>query len=123
MIANRSSDGSAPRQFYTPPSVNPGEWQPTPGCPAARGIPLQWRNVTPFGVQSSDQFRPGPPPALTSGKYANDYNEVKRAGALDGTDRPQDRADVARYFAVASAPRVWNQALRQVSAADSTSLS
>ncbi|HKA28064.1 MAG TPA: vanadium-dependent haloperoxidase [Candidatus Binatia bacterium] len=123
MIANRASDGSAPPQFYTPPSANPGEWQLTPGCPAAGGILLQWRNVTPFGVQSSDQFRPGPPPALTSGKYTNDYNEVKRVGALDSTERPQDRADVARYFAAAPAPHVWNQALRQVSVAESTSLS
>jgi hypothetical protein len=125
MIANRASDGSAPPQFYTPPSANPGEWQPTPGCPAAGGILLHWRNVTPFGVQSSDQFRPGPPPALTSGKYTNDYNEVKRVGALDSTstERPQDRADVARYFAVASALHVWDQALRQVSAAQGTTLS
>jgi hypothetical protein len=123
MIANRASDGSAPPQFYTPPSANPGEWQPTPGCPAAGGILLHWRNVTPFGVQSSDQFRPGPPPALASGKYTSDYNEVKRVGALDSTERPQDRADVARYFAVASALHVWDQALRQVSAAEGTSLS
>lgn len=72
MIANRASDGSAPLQFYTPPSANPGEWQPTPGCTAG-GILLHWRNVTPFGVQSSDQFRPGPPPALTSDKYRHDY--------------------------------------------------
>jgi hypothetical protein len=37
MIADRASDGSAPPQFYTPPSANPGEWQTTPGCPTARG--------------------------------------------------------------------------------------
>src|SRR5437870_13828627 len=35
LIAPRASDGSAPPQFYTPPSANPGEWQTTPGCPPA----------------------------------------------------------------------------------------
>jgi hypothetical protein len=123
MIAARAGDGSAPPEFYAPPSANPGEWQTTPGCPAAGGILLQWRNVTPFGIESSDQFRSDPPPALASNEYAKAYNEVKLVGALNSTARPQDRADVARYFAVASAPHLWNQAARQVSAAQDTSLS
>src|SRR6266566_2313768 len=123
LIAARASDGSAPPQFYTPPSANPGEWQATPGCPPAGGIFLQWRNVTPFAIQSSRQFRSDPPPALTSNEYANDYNEVKEVGELTSTERPQDRTDVARYFAVASAPYVWNQAVREVASARGTSLS
>jgi hypothetical protein len=97
MIANRANDGSAPPQFYTPPSANPGEWQTTPPlCPAAGGILLHWPNVTPFGIQSSDQFRSAPPPALTSNKYSKAYNEVKEVGELNSTARPQDRTDVAR---------------------------
>jgi hypothetical protein len=124
MIANRTSDGSAPPEFYTPPSANPGEWQTTPSlCPAAGGILLHWRNLMPFGIQSSDQFRSNPPPALTSNKYSKDYNEVKKVGELNSTARPQDRSDVARYFAVASAVHVWNQAASQASATQSKSLS
>ena len=124
LIANRANDGSAPPQFYMPLSADPGEWQMTPPlCPAAGGIFLHWRNVTPFGILSSDQFRSDPPPALTSNEYAKVYNEVKLVGALNSTARPPDRADVARYFAVASAPHAWNQAARQVSAAQDTSLS
>jgi hypothetical protein len=125
MIANRTNDGSAPPQFYTPPSANPGEWLPTPGCTAG-GIHLQWRDMTPFGIESSDQFRWKPPPALTSGRYTKAYNEVKRVGELNSTERPQDRADVAQYFASASAGSstlAWNQAASQVSAAQSRSLS
>ncbi len=110
-------------RFYAPPSANPGEWQTTPGCPPAGGILLQWRNVTPFAIQSSRQFRSDPPPALTSNEYANDYNEVKEVGELTSTERPQDRTDVARYFAVASAPHVWNQAVREVALVQGTSLS
>jgi PAP2 superfamily len=123
MIADRANDGSASPQFYMPPSANPGEWQTTPGCPPAGGIFLHWRNLTPFGNQSSDQFRSAPPPALTSNRYRKGYNEVKDVGELNSTERPQDRTDVARYFAVVGAPHVWNQAVSQVSAAQGKSLS
>jgi hypothetical protein len=121
MIADRTNDGSAPPQFYTPTSTDPGQWQLTPGCTA--GVFLHWRDLKPFGVLRTDQFRPGPPPALTSGLYTKVYDEVKTVGAVDSTVRPQDRTDVAHYFAVASAPHVWNQAARQVSAAEERSLS
>ena len=121
MIADRTNDGSAPPQFYTPTSTDPGQWQLTPGCTA--GVFLHWGDLKPFGVLRTDQFRPGPPPALTSGLYTKVYDEVKTVGAVDSTVRPQDRTDVAQYFAVASAPHVWNQAARQVSAAEERSLS
>ena len=122
MIAERANDGSATLQFYAPSSTNPGAWQTTPGCPPAGGIFLHWRNVTPFAIQSSDQFRSDPPPALTSNKYRKDYNEVKAVGELN-IMRSQDRSDVVRYFAVIGAPQVWNQAASQVSTMQSKSLS
>jgi hypothetical protein len=133
MIANRANDGSAPPQFHTPPSADPGEWQttPAPGCPfdaggePLGGVLLHWSDVTPFGVQSSDQFRSPPPPPLDSGKYARDYAEVKRVGAIDSNkrERPRDRANVARYFAVATPPHVFGQAASQASVAQGWSLS
>ena len=132
MIALRNNDGSSPPQFYVPASTDPGVWQLTPSCPAAGGINFQWQNITPFGVPSAPgskawiaQFAPGPPPALTSKKYARDYNEVKRVGNIssDLTERPQDRADVARFYAAASPSFVFNLAARQVAAAEGSSLS
>jgi hypothetical protein len=123
MIADRAVDGSASPEFYTPTSTNPGEWQITPGCPAAGGIFVHWRNLTPFGISSAEQFRSDPPPALASRKYRKDYNEVKEVGDVDSLARPQDRTDVARYFAVVGAPHVWNQATSQVIAAKDNSLS
>ena len=88
-----------------------------------RGILLHWRNVTPFGIQSSDQFRSDPPPALTSNKYRKDYNEVKEVGEINSTARPQDRTDVARYFAVVVPIHLWSQAVSQASVAQGKSLS
>jgi hypothetical protein len=131
MIALRLGDGSSPPQFYLPASGNPGVWQLTPSCPAAGGVLFQWQNVTPFGVPSVPgsqawiaPFAPGPPPALTSKRYARDYNEVKRVGGVssDLTERPQDRADVARFYAASSPSFVFNLAARQVAAAEGSSL-
>ena len=132
MIAARLNDGSSPAQFYAPTSTDPGVWQLTPSCPAAGGINFQWQNMTPFGVPSVPgsqawiaQFAPDPPPALTSKRYARDYNEVKRVGnktaGLD--DRPQDRADVARFYAASSPSFVFNLAARQVATAQASSMS
>ena len=132
MIALRLGDGSSPPQFYRPTSIDPGIWQLTPGCPAAGGVGFQWQNMTPFGVPSVPgsqkwiaQFAPGPPPALTGKRYARDYNEVKSVGNIssDPTDRPQDRADVARFYAVSSPSFVFNLVARQVAAAEGGSLS
>ena len=132
MIALRVGDGSAPAQFYLPTSVDPGVWQLTPSCPAGGGVNFQWQNITPFGVPSPPashawiaQFNQGPPPALTSRRYARDYNEVKRVGNVSSslTDRPQDRADVARFYAASSPAFVFNLAARQAAAAEGSSIS
>jgi hypothetical protein len=105
-------------------------WQTTPGCPAAGGIGFQWQNITPFGIPIVpgsemwlEQFLPGPPPALTSRKYAKDYNEVKTVGSLNSTARPQDRTDVVRFFGLSSPTFVFNLAARQVAVAQGKSLS
>jgi len=123
MIALRSADGSAPPQFYAPSSSAEGEWQLTAGCPSAGGILLHWRNVAPFGIESSSQFRSEPPPALTSNEYVKDYQEVMAVGDAASVMRPADRADGARFYAAVLAVATWNPAVRQVAAAEGTSLS
>ena len=123
MITLRAVDGSGTPEFYMPTSSDPGQWRPTPSCPPAGGILLHWRNVTPFGIQSSNQFRSEPPPALTSKKYAFDYNEVKTVGDINSIERPPDRTDVARFYAVSSPVAVFNPAARQIIAEHDASLS
>jgi hypothetical protein len=123
MISQRTGDGSSPPEFYAPPSSDPGQWQLTPSCPAAGGTLLQWRNVTPFGIKRADQFRSEPPPALTSRRFTRDFNEIKTVGALNSTERPEDRSDVARLYAANSATAVWNTATTQILAARHASIS
>jgi hypothetical protein len=123
MIANRANDGSAPSLFYLPTSSQPGVWQLTPSCTAAGGAFYQWRNVTPFGLRSGSQFRLGPPPELTSARYTQAYNEVKSVGGVNSTQRPQDRADVARFYAAVTPTLAFNDAARQLSTAQGKPLS
>lgn len=123
MITLRNGDGSASPQFYQPLSSAAGQWQLTAGCPPAGGLFLHWRNVTPFGIESSSQFRSDPPPALTSNEYRKDYEEVSQVGSAGSLLRPADRADVARFYAAVPALATWNPAVRQVAAAAGTSLS
>jgi len=114
MIAERTGDGSAPPQFHVPPNSDPHEWQKTPSCPPAGGAFLHWRNVNPFGVQSSSQFRADPPPALTSGKYAKDLNEVLTVGDVNSLNRSQHDANVALIYAAQPPHQGWNSVARQI---------
>lgn len=123
MITARLADGSAPPEFSVPASTAPGVWQLTPSCVLGGGLFLQWRNVKTFGIANAADFLLSPPPALTSNHYAKDFDEVKRVGAKNSTERPQDRSDVARFYAGSSPAYVMNMAARQVSAAQGRSLS
>jgi hypothetical protein len=123
VLAERSNDGSTPPAFYLPTSSNPGEWQSTPGCTAAGGAFYQWRNVKPFALRSADQFQLDPPPALTSARYARDYNEVKSMGGEGSALRTQDRTNVANYYAVTSPVAIFNPIARQLSTAAGDSIS
>lgn len=122
LIAARMGDGSAPPQFHVPGPPVPGEWQATAGCPPAGGILAHWPNVTPFGVETADQFRSAPPPALTSHEYAVSYNEVRRVGSASSLARPQHRADVARFYNVVLAVGTWNPVARALAATHRGSL-
>ena len=123
MIALRSDDGSAPVTNKAPGPAVPGEWQATPGCPPAGGIYFNWQDVKPFGIASAADFMPAPPPSLTSNRYTKDYLEVRTVGGQSSTARPQDRADVVRFYAATSPSRVFNSVAAQVALAQGRSLS
>jgi hypothetical protein len=123
MIVLRTNDGSETPLLFIPTSSDPGDWQLTPSCVLGGGVFFHWQFLKPFVIASSSQFRSGPPPALTSKKYTEDYNEVKTFGAADSVVRPQDRTDVARFYARALALNVWNQVAQQLSTAYGNSLS
>ncbi len=118
ILAWRAQDHA--EQTFTYVGVDrPGHWQPTP---PAFGPPiyLQWEEVTPFAMTRGSQFRPPPPPALTSPEYAAAVNEVKALGAKDSTVRTPEQTQIAHFWAdpVGTATTVgrWNQIAQQVAA-------
>jgi uncharacterized protein (TIGR03118 family) len=110
-LASRAADGSSAVVNFTPGTA-PGDWRPTPPAFAPAQTP-QWPFVTPFALDSGSQFRPGPPPALTSAAYAAGFNEVKDLGRVDSTDRTAQQTEVARFWeAKAGTPQIagyWNE--------------
>jgi hypothetical protein len=98
-----------------PQESPPGKYQCTPGF---RFIAFEvWGKVTPFVLQDSAQFRPGPPYAVTDKGYTADFNEVKSLGG-DGVTTPStrtaDQTEIA-YFWWESSPLKWNRIARAVS--------
>ena len=53
----------------------------------------QWPQRKPWLMTSPAQFRPGPPPALTSELWARDYNEIKASAARAARTAPPSRLD------------------------------
>jgi hypothetical protein len=123
VLLMRANDGSVPA-VTTPyiPGSQPGDWQPAPPANAPAFLP-GWGQVTPFALKEGAQFRLPPPPGLHTAQYARDYDEVKRLGRSDSPFRPQDRTDVARFFAAASPVQIWNSAARHTSAVQGKTLS
>jgi hypothetical protein len=96
LIALRAHDGrDAPIFFNQPPA--PGIWRPTP--PAFLPMADPWLGfVTPLLVQSATQFGPPAPPALTSARYATDFNEVKTYGSAPPSARTPEETATALFF-------------------------
>jgi hypothetical protein len=70
-----------------------------------------YQDVAPFVIGSRFQFMPGPPPDLTSARYAADFNQTKSIGSATSTTRTADQTLVARLFAAVGTttiiPAVW----------------
>jgi hypothetical protein len=110
----RANDGATAVATYTPPNNNPGQWQPTPPDFSPAGN-VHHQNVTPFAVESSAQFRPGPPPALTSAEYAEDFNEVKSLGRASGSTRTAEQTQIGLLWRQAlTNHQVWNRIAQDV---------
>jgi hypothetical protein len=92
VLARRADDGAAKGEAYRP-HTTPGVYVPTT-------IPVysQWPQRRPWLMTSPAQFRPGPPPTLTSERWARDYNEVKTLGDKSGTRRTAGQTEIARFW-------------------------
>ena len=78
--------------------------------------------TAPFVVASNTQFRPGPPRALASATYTEDFNAVKALGRLTGSTRTDAQTALAPFWE-GNASVHWNQAANQIARANHLSLS
>ncbi len=113
VLAARANDGYGTADPFSP-TPGPGIWEPTPPALAPMLEP-QFQNVTPFALRDRTQFLPDPPPALTSRRYARDYDEVKRIGQDTSPARTADQTHVAHFWAEPS-PSGWSRVGNLVSA-------
>jgi hypothetical protein len=124
MLAERADDGSTDVVTYVP-GTGPDDWQPTPPLNAPAALP-QWATVDPFGINSPDQFRADPPPALDSPEFTAAFNQIKALGVATNSTRTPEQTDIARYWAGPSGtvqpPGHWNGIARTVADAQDNSL-
>jgi hypothetical protein len=125
ILAARANDGSDQTVDYTP-GTNPGDWQPTPPAYGPPNQP-QWPSVTPFCLHSASQFRPPPPPALTSAEYTAAFNLTKDLGSIDSTSRTADQTEAALFWEGIATPNsrtvgLWNQIAQDAAVAQGNTL-
>ena len=110
VLASCANDGSAAPDGYRP-HTTAGVYVPT----VTPAVP-HWGKRKPWVMASPDQFRPGPPPSLTSATWARDYNEVKALGSRNSTQRTPEQTAMAKFWE-ATAPAVYWPVARSVATA------
>jgi hypothetical protein len=107
MIAVRANDG-----FNTPESYRP---QTSPGVYVPTIVPVESTaaKITPWVMRESSQFRPAPPPALTSDVWTKDLNEIREFGSINSTKRSAEQTTIGRFWFF-TGPRTYNAIVRQI---------
>jgi PAP2 superfamily len=119
MLAARANDGRFPANpFRFPAPATPkdpwpvGQWRPTPT--GFVNDPFAWvKDVKPFLVVDPADFLSDGPNALTSRKYAREFNEVKLLGSATSSARTLDQTAMARFWA--EGPVIFTRITRQLS--------
>ena len=107
-LALRSHDGSDAQPVLFVFGSALGDYQSTPPNFPKQPQFTHWSHVTPFVLERASQFRPGPPPALTSDAYSDAFNEVKSLGIANGTASTPDQALTGRFWNGAI-QNYWNE--------------
>ena len=116
----RANDGwNQTPPAYVLPNL-PGYWKPTPTANAPATF-THYPDVTGFVLPHGRRFLMEPPPALTSTRYATDFNEVKSIGSVNSTTRTADQTLMARTWhgvgTTTTSPNLWNIVLADVARA------
>ena len=96
LVELRQNDGRNAAITFDEPAAA-GVWRPTP--PAMAQFFDPWLGqVEPFVMDSPSQFRPGPPPAISSDLYVEEFEEVRDYGVNVGSLRTAAQTQTALFF-------------------------
>jgi hypothetical protein len=98
-----------------------GAWRPTPSTIGTPPTPAPFSSMAnlylvdakPYVLERGSQFRPEPPPAVTSAAYTRDYNEVKALGSRLSSKRTPAQTDLAHFWSENYVAQ-WNRVLRSI---------
>jgi hypothetical protein len=114
----RATDGSSASPLPHVFGNLPGDYQSTPPNFPPQPQFTHWARVTPFALERASQFRPGPPPSLTSRAYGEALNEIKSLGTATGSTATADQALIGRFWNGAI-QNYWNEIAQTASLAGS----
>src|ERR1700737_3981914 len=116
ILALRSHDGSSAQPILFIFGNASGDYQSTPPNFPKQPQFTHWSRVTPFALDSANQFRPGGPPALTSDRYSDAFDQVKSLGIAGSTTATADEALTGRFWNGAI-QNYWNEIAQTASLA------
>ncbi len=117
LLALRSSDGANAQPTPYIFGTAPGDYQSTPPNFPKQPQFTHWSRVTPFALDGASQFRPGPPPALTSDSYSDAFNELKSQGIANSPTATADEA-LTGHFWNGAIQNYWNEIAQTASVAN-----
>jgi hypothetical protein len=103
----RAGDGTGAPNRYAP-QTNAGVYVPT-----SLPIASEWPDVKPWSMRSPSEFRPAPPPKLSSEAWARDFAEVERLGAKESKERSASQTETALFWSI-TGPASWNPVVRSL---------
>lgn len=110
IIALRANDSSDKTENYRPYTM-PGVYVPT-ATPIESTSPA----LTPWVMGTGSQFRPGPPPALSSETWTRDLNEIREIGSRNSSKRTAEQTNIGRFW-FQTGPRTYNPIVKQIAMA------
>jgi hypothetical protein len=108
IVAWRNGDGFALVPSPITGGMAVGQWRPTPPANSPFAA-VQLGFTTPWVIPSPLSFPIPGPPALTSAKYIDHFNEVKLTGSIGSVARTMDQTNAALFWASGNSPNYfWN---------------
>ena len=110
IIALRVNDSGDKTENYRP-YTTPGIYVPT-------ALPIESTSpaLTPWVMGTGSQFRPGPPPALSSETWTRDLNEIREIGSRNSSKRTAEQTNIGRFW-FQTGPRTYNPIVKQIAMA------